>query len=470
VAEPGSTGNNTPGGINQPGSTGNNTPGGINQTFYLPNDANHVTNLQIRFDAYCGSTVTPYQVHRVYVSGLTNTPPAPLPPTTPGSFSGTVVSTNEILWSWMDSTNEAGYWVRDSGGGNVSSFLLSNTTVYTETGLTPNTRYRRFILASNQYGTASSSTQEIFTLPNPPQGLTVSLTGQTKVGLSWAAGSGGAYGYRIDGSVDGSSFGVIESIYLNTEYTNTGLSAGTKYYYRVFSLNTNTNASLVSSTTLTVTTLPPTVVTNNRIESLSGSGIPLGDFSSGGVSNPPLLTTSNGKVRVSWGEYTAGTVGFYQIFRALGEDGPYELVGVVGPGETSYLDTTTPAHKKLYYVVIAASTKGDFLARTEAGKISVVTLEKEDEPKIHDNIIREGDKEARVTLRAGTSGQCVIKVYTVIGTEVVTLFDQHVETGEEIEVVWNFRNESGKEVANGLYFIRVSLPKTRKSIPVAVRR
>src|SRR6266852_1460964 len=75
--------------------------------------------------------------------------PAPTPaPNAPSTLTATGVSTPQINLSWTDnSTNEAGFSIESCQGGGCQNFapiaqVGPNTTSYSNTGLSPGTRYR----------------------------------------------------------------------------------------------------------------------------------------------------------------------------------------------------------------------------------------------------------------------------------------------------------------------------------------
>jgi hypothetical protein len=58
-------------------------------------------------------------------------------------------------------------------------------------------------------------------------------------------------------------------------------------------------------------------------------------------------------------------------------------------------------------------------------------------------------------------------VYDLLGREVVRLLNQHVEPGFH-ELVWNGRDQSGREVPTGMYIVLMATPEFRKSIKMVL--
>src|SRR3954454_8961019 len=74
--------------------------------------------------------------------------------------------------------------------------------------------------------------------PAPPTNLTARAASATSVNLHWSDNSTRESGYRIERSTDGKTFSQIKVTGASaTSFTNTGLTSGKKYYYRVRGYN-----------------------------------------------------------------------------------------------------------------------------------------------------------------------------------------------------------------------------------------
>jgi hypothetical protein len=93
-------------------------------------------------------------------------------------------------------------------------------------------------------------------LPAAPSGLNVTAASATQLNLSWTDNSSNEEWFYIERSPDGSSWAVIDTVDPNsTAFSNTGLSGGTTYYYRIRSANTfGTSAYSNSASTATPAT------------------------------------------------------------------------------------------------------------------------------------------------------------------------------------------------------------------------
>lgn len=74
--------------------------------------------------------------------------------------------------------------------------------------------------------------------PSAPSGLAAAPAPPTSISLSWQDNSGNEDGFRIERSTNGVSFTPVSDTLANvTAYTNSDLSCGVAYYYRVLAFN-----------------------------------------------------------------------------------------------------------------------------------------------------------------------------------------------------------------------------------------
>jgi hypothetical protein len=84
--------------------------------------------------------------------------------------------------------------------------------------------------------------------PAGPTGLSATPQSSTRINLAWSDNATGESGYTVERSTDGSTFVPIANLSANTtSYSNTGLTSGTTYYYRVIAY-TPTGGSGYSNT------------------------------------------------------------------------------------------------------------------------------------------------------------------------------------------------------------------------------
>jgi titin len=227
---------------------------GADVTTYSNTGLSAGTSLQYRVMAYNGSGN----------SGYTNIATAttfPALPSTPSNLTASAISSSQINLSWTDNaSNESGFNIEraPSGGSFIQiASVGANVTTYSNTGLTAGTTYQYRVRAYNTGGnstysnTASATT---FTAtPNAPSNLTATSASRTQINLSWTDNASNESGFNIERAPSGGSFSQIASVGANvTGYSNTGLTAGTTYQYRVRAYNASGNSGY-SNTASTAT-------------------------------------------------------------------------------------------------------------------------------------------------------------------------------------------------------------------------
>jgi regulation of enolase protein 1 (concanavalin A-like superfamily) len=204
--------------------------------------------------------------------------------TLPGVATGmtiAAVSPTQLVVSWADVDAETGYRIERSTDQNVwttAATVGANINSYTDSGLTTNTRYY-YRIVSIQAGTdvATSTTVNGSTrITGAVTGLGISDATTSAVSIAWAAVAL-ADNYRIDRATDGVNFTTLTTVSSSTlSYTDTGRSAFTKYYYRVYGVNATSGSLTQTAATFaaTVSTLPPSSPwVFKEFGSLPGKGI-----------------------------------------------------------------------------------------------------------------------------------------------------------------------------------------------------
>jgi len=205
-------------------------------------------------------------------------------PAAPGSLIVQATSASAIHLSWTDaSTNEYGFKVERSpdgvGGWNQVHLTAANATSWDDAGLASATTYFYRVRSTNAGGDsayssiASATTNQA--LPAAPTGLSASALSVSSIRLTWTDNSTNETGFKIERSPDGATgWTQLTTTAANViTYDNTGLSAGTTYYYRVRA--TNTSGDSPYSNTFNISTFSPTPEINIKQSSTdipSGSG------------------------------------------------------------------------------------------------------------------------------------------------------------------------------------------------------
>jgi hypothetical protein len=70
--------------------------------------------------------------------------------------------------------------------------------------------------------------------PAAPSGLTATGVSTSQINLAWTDSSNNETNFRIEQSLNGTSFTEVATVGANsTSYSRTGLAANTRYYFRV---------------------------------------------------------------------------------------------------------------------------------------------------------------------------------------------------------------------------------------------
>lgn len=184
----------------------------------------------------------------------------------------TGVTQSQISLSWNNVTGNNGYKV-DRSTNNISWSQIAtpaaNVTTYNDSNLMPNQIYYYRISTKNSAGSYSSPQSNVLnatTLPVPSPTLNT-LTGITtsQITLSWDDVAGNV-GYKVERSLDNSTWSQIATPATGaTSYPNTGLSAGTLYYYRVSTRNSVGYYSAPSNVLSATTTPAAPALTLNQV-------------------------------------------------------------------------------------------------------------------------------------------------------------------------------------------------------------
>ena len=234
----------------------------------------------------------------------------------------------------------------------LSQDTENTNTTWTDSGLSPHTKYAYRVRGLGANGAGPLSTlAEVRTpripLPGKVTVITATASGHDTVSLTWTAPSDGGTvtGYKImRRAVDSqSSFEDVSPNpkNTNTSYTDSGLSARTKYAYRVSALNAHGEGKISALATVTTPAAPTPVP--------------------GQATGLTASATAHDTVSLSWtAPSDGGTVTGYRILRRdLGnEDSPQVLVQDTGGTGTSYVDSSATSRTRYAYRVLALGGSG----------------------------------------------------------------------------------------------------------------
>ena len=185
--------------------------------------------------------------YRGYIDDINIDPPTAAVPGKPTGVTA-VAGNAQVTLSWVAPTGTVTsyklYRSTTSGGQGTTVYKSALTgSSYTDTGLTNGTTYYYKVAAVNASGTGAQSSEvsgkpvATVTVPTAPTSL-AATAGNAQVALTWAAVSGASsYSVYRGTTAGGESTTAIVSGLTSASYTNTGLTNGTMYYYKVKATN-----------------------------------------------------------------------------------------------------------------------------------------------------------------------------------------------------------------------------------------
>jgi len=259
--------------------------------------------------------------------------PACTPPAPPANLTAAPGDGSATL-TWTASAGATSYAILRNGTGDPPWNVTINTTTlttFTDDDVTNGTTYYYVVRASNGRCSSANSTvvsaKPVCTPPAVPTGVTAT-PGDKQVALSWTAPAG-ATGYRVSRNTTGTGTFTQIATPTPTNYTNTGLTNGTTYYYVVAATNGSCWSADSAVRSATPVCTPPSV--------------------------PGVLTATAGdqQVTLSWAASTP-TPASYTVQRKTGATGTY--ANLATPTVNSHTDDTPPlTNGTTYFYRVSAS-------------------------------------------------------------------------------------------------------------------
>ena len=237
-----------------------------------------------------------------------------------------------------------GYQVYRRGTGAPEAFLIGeNITALTDTGVVAGQVYYYEVkgVTEAELGPASNEVNATpFSFPGTPVSFSAAASADSAI-LNWSApvtdGNSSVIGYHVfRGGAAGNLSQVATVSGLN--YTDTGLVAGTTYYYEVTAFNAAGDGHASSETSITAPALddPPVGLT---------------------------ATVSGGKITLEWNPPAGTNVFTYSIYRGNGSGVEVFLTNFPG---TSWVDSNVSDGQTYYYRVSATTMHGESQMSEEA--------------------------------------------------------------------------------------------------------
>ena len=175
--------------------------------------------------------------------------------TAPSNLVCTYTDTDKVSLTWTNDANNKGIIKveKKTGAGSFEeiAILARNITSYTDTGIFSDnqTYYYRVTAYDTDNNKAVSNTSSI-TLSEPiaPTGLKVTIVSNKNLILSWGDKSDNETSFKIERRTESGSFSEIATTGANvSQYSDTGVTSGDTYTYRVRASNSFGDSTLYSN-------------------------------------------------------------------------------------------------------------------------------------------------------------------------------------------------------------------------------
>src|SRR5207237_1287952 len=184
----------------------------------------------------------------------------------------------------------------------------AGVTSYKSTGLSSGTKYFYEVRATNAAGNsafsniANATTSAVQASPAAPSNLSATAVSSSQINLTWTNNASNATGISIQRSGDGINFTVIATVASSVRsYADTGLTAGTKYYYRVQAANAVGFSAF--SKVVTAVTASPINLAITTAAVTGGVSVNL----NGSFADPDNSASDLHQVVINWGDGSAPT-------------------------------------------------------------------------------------------------------------------------------------------------------------------
>jgi fibronectin type 3 domain-containing protein len=206
------------------------------------------------------------------------------PPAVPSGLNASAVSDTQITLTWTAGLGDSGFVVqRSSDCVNWSAVANTATTTFTDSGLLGSTTYYYQVYATgNGLNSLASNVASATTAAPPidppaaPAGLVASADSDTQITLTWTAGQGDL-GFVVQRSTDSVNWLSVANT-ASTTFADSGLSASTTYYYRLYATANAASSAYTdtaSATTAALPVVPPGAPSGLAASAISNSQIAL---------------------------------------------------------------------------------------------------------------------------------------------------------------------------------------------------
>ncbi len=273
----------------------------------------------------------------------------------PSNLQATANTVSQITLTWKDNAhNEEGFKIerREGSGSFVEITTVGSDVVsFADTGLSADTLYTYRLRAYNSAGPSAYSNEDsartLGAIPERPTNLVAKVISSNRIDLTWSDNSANELGFKIERKTGSGSFSLVATVGTNvTSYSDTGLSVGTRYTYRVRAYNSAGDSSY-----------------SNEVEAVTtGQKIPEAP------SRLEAKRVSSTRIDLTWNDRSDNETGF-KIERKR-ENRSFEEIATVRANTTSYADTRLAEDTEYTYRVRAYNDAGNSSYSNEAGAVT----------------------------------------------------------------------------------------------------
>ncbi|AFM43212.1 cell wall-binding protein [Desulfosporosinus acidiphilus SJ4] len=283
-----------------------------------------------------GSTGTSAESAIVYATTTTANIALTAPVNLTASFSGT----NQVYLTWSP-VNYANYYSvyrATSVSGPFTMITAATTSNYTDSAVQQYTTYYYKVQAVNSAGSSPdsliASTSANFTnnALSAPTDVMATVSGSTQINLTWDPVSNATCYYVFRSTSSTGTYSIVGEP-TTTNYTDSGLSSGITYYYKVEALG-NSGSSPDSAIVPATTT-----------------------YFNGAITAPTNLSATpanTNQIYLTWSPVSNAT--YYNVYRSTSALGSFTVIGA--PTTTNYTDSGLSSGITYYYKVVAVGSVG----------------------------------------------------------------------------------------------------------------
>ena len=264
---------------------------------------------------------------------------------------GAVTSSSVSLsWGKSGTATVSSYQVGINLGSSTSWRYVGTATTYTASGLASQTTYKFMVKADTSAGTIYSNAvyatpTNQATVPAAPSSLAAVAASSNQIDLTWQDNSSNETGFKVEraSSSAGPYAEIGQTTAGDTTYSDTGLVAGSLYYYRICAFNSAGNSAYSNTVYATTPAAPPA----------APSGL-------------AATAASSTQINLTWTDNSNNETAF-RIERSPSPGGAFALLTTVGANVTTYANTGLAAETTYYYRVCATNSTGQSAYSATAG-------------------------------------------------------------------------------------------------------